>query len=560
MKKRIISGLIVFCLIITGINSGLLLYLPAFGADEDSCTLYYNNKMLSQRGYYINSTPYLPISMIGTYAENPGISVDLDNKRLIINLSAQNIMMADDATTDFVKAYAGNVYIPLRKIEKNLYFPLNTTDQFFKLSYTVSGNAIKMRAYSGTDKIAKINQSNVQAVSSLLDGEGETVTLSLNDTVFLSGETDNYYKISSEDGSTVYVMKDFVTISEIDLSKIDFYAPKQSKFKRGSEKISLAWEYVSTITPSSPAIKHNGLDILSPTWFDLITDGDGSVENNGDKGYTDSAHSNGYMVWATITNNMSTKGSTAFTTKTFNNSGLLNKSVAQYIFYACLYDADGINIDYEDVSDGDAAGLVAFTALMRNYTEKQGLVLSIDTLIPRPWTTEYDRAALSKYVDYLAVMTYDEHYAGSPAAGSIASMPWALDALEATLKEVPASKLLLGIPLYTRIWTVDSTGKIITNPSAKMPTVRSTIESKNLTPVWLDKEKQYYVEYANGANTSKIWLEDSRSIANRLDLVSRYNLAGSACWQISQGEDQIWDVFDGMLKKNKSMSNYTNPY
>lgn len=560
MKKRIISGLIVFCLIITGINSGLLLYLPAFGADEDSCTLYYNNKMISQRGYYINSTPYLPVSMIGTYAENPGITVDQGNKRLIINLSSQNIMMADDATTNFVKAYAGNVYIPLREIEENLYFPLNTTDQFFKISYTVSGDTIKMRAYSGTDKIAKINQSNVQAVSSLLESKGETVNLSRNDTVFITGETDNYYKISSEDGSTVYVMKDFVTISEIDLSKIDFYAPKQSKFKRGSEKISLAWEYVSTITPSAPAIKHNGLDILSPTWFDLVTDGDGSVENNGDKGYTDSAHSTGYMVWATITNNMSTKGSTAFTTKTFNNSGLLNKSVAQYIFYACLYDVDGINIDYEDVSDGDAAGLVAFTALMRNYTEKQGLVLSIDTLIPRPWTTEYDRAALSKYVDYLALMTYDEHYAGSPAAGSIASMPWALDALEATLKEVPASKLLLGIPLYTRIWTVDSTGKIITNPSAKMPTVRSTIESKNLTPVWLDKDKQYYVEYANGANTSKIWIENSRSIANRLDLVSQYNLAGSACWQLSQGEDQIWDVFYGMLKKNESMSNYKNPY
>jgi len=560
MKKRIISGLIVFCLIITGINSGLLLYLPAFGADEDSCTLYFNNKMISQRGYYINSTPYLPISLIGTYAENPGITVDQGNKRLIINLSAQNIMMADDATTNFVKAYAGNVYIPLREIEKNLYFPLNTTDQFFKLSYTASVDTIKMRTYSGTDKIAKINQSNVQAVSSLLESKGETVNLSLNDTVFITGETDNYYKISSEDGSTVYVMKDFVTISEIDLSKIDFYAPKQSKFKRGSEKISLAWEYVSTITPSAPAIKHNGLDILSPTWFDLITDGDGSVENNGDKGYTDSAHSKGYMVWATITNNMSTKGSTAFTTKTFNNSGLLNKSVAQYLFYACLYDVDGINIDYEDVSDGDAAGLVAFTALMRNYTEKQGLVLSIDTLIPRPWTIEYDRAALSKYVDYLAVMTYDEHYAGSPAAGSISSMPWALDALKATLKEVPASKLLLGIPLYTRIWTIDSTGKIIANPSAKMPTVRSTIESKSLTPVWLDKEKQYYVEYANGANTSKIWIEDSRSIANRLDLVSQYNLAGSACWQLSQGEDKIWDVFHDMLKKNKSKSNYENPY
>jgi spore germination protein YaaH len=547
-------------MLITAANSGLLLYLPAFGADDGSYTLYYNNKIINQRGYYINGTAYLPISVIGAYANNPGIAVDMNKKNLVIDLAAQNIMMADDATTNFVKTYAGNVYIPLREIETELYFPLNATEQFFKLSYTVTDSVIKMRAYSGTDKIAKINQSKAQAVSSILDGSGDTMDLSLGDTVFITGETDNYYKISAEDGSTVYVMKDYVTISEIDLSKIDFYAPKKTKFKRGSEKINLVWDYVSKITPASPAVKHSGLDILSPTWFDLIVDGDGSVENNGDKGYTDSAHGNGYMVWATITNNMSTKGSTAFTTKTFNNSGLLNRSVAQYIFYASLYDVDGINIDYEDVSDSDAAGLVAFTALMRNYTERQGLVLSIDTLIPRPWTAEYDRESLSKYVDYLAVMTYDEHYAGSPAAGSTASLPWVEDALEQTLEDVPASKLLLGIPLYTRIWTVDGTGKIVSNPSAKMPSVRSTVESQNLTPEWRDKEKQYYVEYPNGANTSKIWIEDSRSIANRLELVREHNLAGSACWQLSQGEDRIWDVFYGMLKKNKPLSNYENPY
>jgi len=560
MRKRILSVIVVFCMLAAGLNGGFYLLQDAFGADGDTYQLYYNNKSIGQSGYYINSTPYLPISLIGSYAKNSGISVDQTKQKLIINLSTQNIIMADNATTNFVKTYAGNVYIPLKKIQDELYFPLNTTEQFFKLSYTVTDGKIKMRAYSGSDKIAKINQNNVQAVSSLINGNGNLIDLSLNETVFITGETDNYYKITADDGDMAYVMKDYVTISQIDLSKVDFYAPKKSKFTRGKEKISLAWDYVSNVTPQAPSVKHSGLDILSPTWFDLITNGDGSVENNGDKGYTDDAHSKGYMVWATITNNMSTKGSTAFTTKTFNNSGLLNKSVAQYIFYSCLYNVDGINIDYEDVSDGDAAGLVVFTALLRNYTEKQGLVLSIDTLIPRPWTAEYDRAALSKYVDYLAVMTYDEHYAGSPAAGSIASLPWVEDAVKTTLEDVPSSKLLLGVPLYTRIWTVDSTGKIVSNPSAKMSTVRDTIETKNLTPTWLEKEKQYYVEYANGSNTSKIWIEDSRSIANKLNLVSKYHLAGSATWQLSQGEDRIWNVFYGMLKQNQSMSNYQKPY
>ena len=560
MKKRILSVFVILCLMITGFSGQLLFCLTAFGADDGSCRLYYNNSLLSERGYLINETPYLPVSMIGTYAKNTGISVDLSNQQLIINLSTQNIMMADEATTNFVKTYAGNVYIPLRKIQDNYYFPLNSTEQFFKLSYTASDSTIKMRAYSGTDKIAKINRNHTQALSSLISGSGRQYDLALNETVYITGETDNYYKISDENGDTAYVLKDDVTISEIDLSKIDFYAPKKSKLKRGREKISLAWDYVGTVTPAAPSVKYNGLDILSPTWFHLITDGDGSVENKGDRGYTDTAHSKGYMVWATITNNMSTKGSTAFTTKTFNNSGLLNKSVAQYIFYSCLYDVDGINIDYEDVSDADAAGLVAFTALMRNYTEKQGLILSIDTLIPRPWTAEYDRSSLANYVDFLAIMTYDEHYAGSPAAGSVASFPWVEEAVKTTLKEVPASKLLLGVPLYTRIWTVDSSGAVVSNSTAKMPTVRNTIQTNNLTPTWLDEEKQYYAEYANGSNTNQIWIEDSRSIASKLNLVSKYDLAGAASWQLNQGEDKIWDVYSGILKKNTPLSNYQQPY
>ena len=558
MKKKLISLMLMVCLLFAGMSQGTL--SPVLAADGDAYTLYYNNKVISQKGYYINNTPYVPISLIGTYAKNPYIEVDQGNSRLVIDLSQQNLMMADEATSNFVKAYAGKVYIPLKKIDNELYFPLNTTEQFFKLSHTLSGKTIKMRAYAGSDKIAKVNQAGAQAVTSLLDGNAETLGLALNETLWISGETDNYYKISISDEQSAYVLKDYVTISEIDLAKVDFYAPKKTKHKRGSEKISVAWEYVGTVTPPTPATKLAGLDVLAPTWFDLIVNGDGSVENNGDRGYTDAAHQKGYMVWATITNNMSTKGSTAFTTKTFNNSGLLNKSVAQYIFYACLYDVDGINIDYEDVADADAAGLVAFTALMRNYTERQGLVLSIDTLIPRPWTIEYDRAALAKYVDYLCVMTYDEHYSSSPVAGSVASLPWVEAAIKDTLKEVPASKLLLGVPLYTRIWTVDNGGKVISNPSAKMPNVRSLLEEKKITPVWLQKENQYYAEYPNGANTSKIWIEDSRSIANRLNLVSKYQLAGAASWQLSQGEDRIWEVFNGMLKQKKDMSQYWLPY
>jgi spore germination protein YaaH len=495
--------------------------------------------------------------VVQKYGDLDGITFDTVAKKMKIDLAKQSIMMADDATTNFVKTYGGTVYIPLREIDGTLYCPLNTAEQLVKLSPSLTANAIRMFNYSGTKTIARINSDGVSLTSSLMEKSRQiTVPLTKGEMVTVVSETDSYFKISTQNGANGYVMKSFLTIADVDLSVIDFYAPKKEKNVPVGEKINIVWQYVGAVTPPAPEQKHTGIDVLAPTWFDLIVDGDGSVENNGDLGYTVKAHSNGYKIWATITNNMSTKGSTAFTTKVLSNSALLNRSVAQYLFYSCLYDADGINIDYEQVADSDAAGLTAFTALLRNYTERQGLVLSIDTLIPKPWTIEYDRSALSRYVDYIAVMTYDEHYSSSPVAGSVASLPWVEEAIVNTLKEVPKEKVLLGVPMYTRVWVVDNNGKVIRNPSASMPYVQTLIVEKNLTPIWLEKEKQHFVSYANGSYTDKIWVEDARSIANRLDLVRKYGLAGSACWQYSQASPEIWDVFSAMLKNGRPMSDY----
>ncbi|PKM85368.1 MAG: hypothetical protein CVU86_02810 [Firmicutes bacterium HGW-Firmicutes-11] len=559
LRKGAFSFLFFICLLVSVLAvTGWFSSTSSFGAEDvNSRSLYYQGELLSERGYDLNGSPYVPVSVIQRYGDLEGITFDTAAKKMQIDLAKQSILMADDITTNFVKTYGGTVYIPLREIDGTLYCPLNTAEQLVKLSPSLSANAIRMFSYSGTETIARINSDGVSLTSSLTEKNRQiTIPLTKGEMVTVESETDSYFKISTQSGTTGYVMKPSLTIADVDLAEIDFYAPKKEKNLPSGEKINIVWQYVGAVTPPAPEQKHAGIDVLAPTWFDLIVDGDGNIENNGDLAYTANAHNKGYKVWATITNNMSTKGSTAFTTKVLSNSALLNRSVAQYLFYACLYDADGINIDYEQVVDSDAAGLTAFTALLRNYTERQGLVLSIDTLIPKPWTIEYDRAALSRYVDYLAVMTYDEHYSTSPVAGSVASLPWVEEAIVNTLKEVPEEKILLGVPMYTRVWVVDSNGKVIRNPSASMPYVQTLIAEKNLTPIWLEKEKQNFVSYANGAYTDKIWVEDARSIANRLDLVRKYDLAGSACWQFSQASPEIWDVFSAMLKNGRPMSDY----
>lgn len=531
----------------------------AHAADpEQARDLFYGAKRLPDTAYVLNGTPYVPLSVVETYGDLSKVEVDAAGKRLVIDLSRIALQMADDATTTFVRTFGGTVHIPFRTIDGVLYCPMDTMGSFVKLAASASADSVRLHPFTGTETLARITGSDTVLVPALSDSRrGQKINLAKGETVTLLGETGTYYKIAAGDGTEGYVLKPSVAIIDVDLAKLEFFAPrKEKRLPSKGERINLVWQYVGQITPAGPDRPIPGIDVLAPTWFDLIVDGDGSVENNGDLGYTANAHRQGYQVWATITNNMSTKGSTAFTSKVLANSALLNRSVAQYLFYASLYDADGINIDYETVADSDRDGLAAFTALLRSYTERQGLVLSIDTLIPKPWTIEYDRAALSRHVDFLAIMTYDEHYSSSPAPGSVASLPWVEEAVAESLKSVPKEKLLLGIPMYTRVWVVDANGKLVRNASASMPYIEALIAEKALVPQWLDREKQYFISYPNDIYTDKVWIEDRRSVAHRLELVQRYGLAGSACWQYSQASPAIWEVFEGMLRQDRPLSDY----
>ncbi|HPF19214.1 MAG TPA: glycosyl hydrolase family 18 protein [Anaerovoracaceae bacterium] len=534
----------------------------AASEEYEPFAILYNGSTIAGTGYMHRGTPYIPLNVL-LQRGNSGIfspdTSDMKNARLNMDLNRLNVYIGDGATTQFIKNNAGTVYIPLRSIDGELYAPLNTTAQFAGLGYSLYQDTLYLANTDSQSLAGRILSDNTPAVASLVESDGRSLSFAKDEVVLIRRETPSYYQVESLTGTSAYIMKDDLRMATDDERLLDYRFVPGEKPNFQGQKINLAWQYVGNISPAAPEA-HEGIDILAPTWFDQIVEGNGNIENNGDLGYTRTARENGAYVWATITNNMSTTGSTNYTTKVLADTDLRNKTIAQYLFYACLYEVDGINIDYEDVRDSDRNNLTAFVREMRKYTERLGLTLSIDTLIPKPWTVEYDYAALGKTVDYIAVMTYDEHYSTSPSAGSVSSLPWADKAIQDLLTYVDGRKILMGIPMYTRLWTVSPTGKQITNRTMTMTAARELIQSKGLTPRWLPETGQYYAEYINGSNTDKIWLEDPRSIAGRLTLVYTYGLAGSACWQYSQGEDAAWDVFEAVYKRGLSPGSLNAPY
>lgn len=537
---------------------------PAFGADEEYVpfAILYNGTINAGSGYLHRGTPYIPLQILQEQG-NSGVFTadvaDIKKARLNLDLAKLNLYIGDGTTTQFIKTYGGTVYIPLRAIDGELYAPLNAAAQFAGLGYSLYKDTLYLANLDSQTGMGRIVADDTPAVATLMESDGHEIRFQKDDVMLIRRETSTYYQVDSLIGESAYIMKSDLKVAGSDERLLDYQYLAGTKPSYSDRKINLVWQYVGSATPAAPS-GSGGIDILAPTWFDQIVEDGGNIENNGDLGYTRTAKENGFRVWATVTNNMSEKGSTNYTTKVLADTALRNKTIAQYLFYACLYEVDGINIDYETVKDSDRDNLTAFVREMRKHTERLGLTLSIDTMIPKPWTIEYDYAALAKTVDYIAVMTYDEHYSASPVAGSVSSLPWTDKAIRDLLSYVEGRKILMGIPLYSRLWTVDPSGRPATSRSMTMPAARELIAGKDLTPVWRPETGQYYAEFPNGSNTDKIWLEDPRSLAGRLALVYNHGLAGSACWQYSQAEDAAWTVFEAIYRNGASPGSFSNPY
>ena len=309
---------------------------------------------------------------------------------------------------------------------------------------------------------------------------------------------------------------------------------------------SLVWEHVADLNPdiskedALPTVK-----IVSPTWFTL-KDADGALSNKADWTYTVDAHAKGYGVWALVSNGFNRDRTKAFLSK----ESLQNQFIAKMLVYSKLYGFDGINVDFENVGNDDADRLTTFVRKLADAARENGLAVTIDLPVPTSWNKAYDRKALSDAVDYVIVMAYDEHWGTSPRAGSTASLPWTQQAVKRALNDVPAEKLLMGVPFYTREWAETKTGRGKVSVRARtmaMVSVDARLAETGAALQWQGDKGQNYFQYVSDDKTYKIWVEDERSMALRMSLVKTFKLAGVAFWRKGFEKPEVWPVIERAL-------------
>ncbi|MBQ7953822.1 MAG: S-layer homology domain-containing protein [Clostridia bacterium] len=328
-------------------------------------------------------------------------------------------------------------------------------------------------------------------------------------------------------------------------------------------KINLTWHQIYNTGVTKTGDHMAGLNVISPTWFRLVdntgltpysyehefySDLNLYIADLGNKEYIKDAKMEGYKVWAMF----NTEGSQAKASKFLNNSSARAACVKMMKDFILKYDLDGINLDFENMYQSDRDVYTQFVKEMAEMCHSVGAILSVDVTkyeaTSPTYSLCYDRAAIAKYADYVALMAYDQNGTWSTTAGSVADLDWTEKAVIKTLEEVPNEKLLLGIPFYARIWETSQSGKVIKTSAVGMSTVAKRIAENGATVYYDNKTGQNYAQWSSGGNIFKVWIEDKTSIKARLDLVEKYDLAGVASWSKTFETPDIWEFIEENLQ------------
>ena len=294
-----------------------------------------------------------------------------------------------------------------------------------------------------------------------------------------------------------------------------------------------------------------GINTISPTWFSFA-DTEGNLNSLASADYVNLAHSKGMEVWALFSNEFPGDDGLQYFDGTKIDEVLSYTSkreavIASLMGYVEQYGIDGINIDFERISEEGADNYIQFIRELGIQCRAKGIVLSVDSYVP-VYSKHYNRKEQAIVADYVVIMGYDEHFAGSEEAGSVASKDFVAQGIADTLAEVPAEKMINAIPLYTRLWWTESDGSLGTM-ALSMAEGWQYVQDNGAEATWLEDVGQYYAKYEADGKTYQIWLEDSQSVGVRMQMIKDNNLAGVASWKLGRESGiEIWETIQSYLQ------------
>lgn len=452
-------------------------------------------------------------------------------------------------------------YVILRTDGSTAYIALDFIQQYTNIDYEVYDDPSRVMIVTdwGETTVAEVRRDTQVRYQGGVKSPILT-QISKGDEVTIVEREENWKKVRTKDGFIGYVKNSALRDEETKEISRDF---EEQEFTNISKDytINMVWHNVTNSDANSGVLEMiaqtKGLTTIAPTWFH-VADTDANLTSIASTEYVNYAHQSNIEVWAAIRDFDGGIDSYEESYEVLSHTSKRTKLINQLISEALRVGIDGINVDFERISEDCGEHFIQFIRELSVRCRQNGLVLSVDNYVPMGYNMQYDRKEQGIVADYVVIMGYDEHYAGSPEAGPVSSYDFVKNGIEATLEEVPAEKVISGIPFFTRLWqetpkteeeiaTAAGTDEAeyttnVTSEALGMTAAADTVAQAGVTATWDEDAQQNYATWEVEGVTYKIWLEDAESIEPKLKLMKENGLAGTAAWALGQESSDIWTL------------------
>lgn len=514
--------------------------------DENSVALIQNGELLEEQAVLIGGEPYAAYTYVESQL-NSCFYWDEETKGILLTTSGgvQTLLPGDAAVA---KTPGGQPAVQ-QESDGTVYISLDVVKEYTDLDYAYYSDPNRVVIRNEWDGV---EQATVQSDTAQVRQKGGIKSLILadvqkGDTLLYLENLDNWCKVITADGYTGYIQTEDISEPEA----IEARTAKKDSYERitRDHKINLVW-HQSTSTESNDAMAEmtaemTGVNVISPTWFS-VTDETGTISSLASADYVKLAHEAGREVWGLIDN-----FNEAFDETTdLAYASVRSRIIEQLLAEAASCGMDGINVDFENLKEAGIPHYLQFLRELTSAAHAQNLVVSVDTPVPQAYTMYYQRGEQARFVDYMIVMAYDEHFAGSEEAGSVSSLPFVQQAVEEMTRVMPADQVICGIPFYTRVWTEKFGQSAITSEVLGMDGAKNYAKENQMTETWDASLGQNVATVETSDARYTIWMEDEQSMEEKLKVIQSADLAGVAEWKLGFERADIWSLISEYIETN----------
>ena len=573
-KRNLAFKMSILVLIVIGIVGGAFLlkrYSPSkekadlkkyYGIEQDNqVAVIIDNQILEAKAAMFDGKPYLEYSLVRDYL-NDRFYWD-SNENILLYTLPEGTIRADVGSNEYTlqKEKKSEDYTIIKTEGSTAYIALDFVQKYTNIEFKTYEDPQRVMIISDWGKIRTATVKKDTQVRYRGGVKSPYLTeVSKKDKVTVIENEGDWKKVRTEDGYIGYIKKNCLKNEKEETISREFEEQVYTNISK-DYTINMAWHVVTNQSANEKVLQTiadtKGLTTISPTWF-TIADTDGNINSLASSQYVNYAHQSNIEVWALVRDFDGGIGSYEESYEVLSHTSKRENLVNQLIAEALQTGIDGINVDFEKISAECGEHYIQFIRELSVKCRQNGLVLSVDNYVPKTYNAHYHIEEQGKVADYVIIMGYDEHYNGSYESGSVASLNFVKEGIEATLNAVPKEKVINAVPFFTRLWKevpkteeelAEEAGTEaaeysvkVTSEALGMEAAEQAIADAGAQTTVDEATKQNYAQWEADGATYKIWLEDETALEEKLKLMKEYKLAGTAAWRLGFEKSSVWEL------------------